>query len=74
MSGTSDAIASGNDHKEAPLDERAVELAMDKKLARNSDTDLGTDADVSAGETETVIHESGTAPRVLNVKFGECQG
>lgn len=65
MSEHEDPITSKNDHKQIVTDQTAVDLSMDKKLVQNTDTELGTDADVSVGETETVLNEDGTAILIL---------
>ncbi|KAK6216055.1 hypothetical protein LQW54_003829 [Pestalotiopsis sp. IQ-011] len=65
MSEHEDAITSKNDHKQIVIDQAAVDLSIDKNLAQNTDTELGTDADLSVGETRTVLNEDGTAIHVL---------
>lgn len=56
---------SKNDHKQIVTDQTAVDVSKDKRLVQNTDTELGTDADVSVGETETVLNEDGTAIHIL---------
>ncbi|RDW63551.1 hypothetical protein BP6252_11096 [Coleophoma cylindrospora] len=58
MSTTNDAITTGHDHSQQPLDEKAVELAIDEKLGAKSDTNFSNEVDISAGEIDDVIHES----------------
>lgn len=65
MSEHEDPITSKNDHKQIVTDQTAVDISMDKKLAQNIDTELGTEADVSIGETETVLNEDGTVIHIL---------
>ena len=63
MSRIADTITSDNEPMQtSPLDEKVVEHVIDEKLVVvNSDAEKGgASTDVSAGEYEDVLHESGT--------------
>lgn len=75
MSEHEDAIASKNDHKQIAIDQTAVDPSIDKKLALNTDTELGTDTDVSVSETEIVLNENGiTIPILVGMALYKLQG
>ncbi|KAH8658487.1 major facilitator superfamily domain-containing protein [Xylariales sp. PMI_506] len=58
MSPTNDAITPKHDTNQAPLDEKAVEIVIDKKLGHTSEAEVLGEVDISTGEIDDVLHES----------------